>query len=177
MYIKKELFVVGKSFIFAFVGDDGLVKSFETIYETKNQLYGSFDCGIEIRVDGCIDDEYVTFFNVTNEALNDYINSSLYVFSSREKAKELLPKIIQNNLETLKKHADVLLDDYMKTVTKCTTIESYVESIKNGTFELNYHQLKAGGLKWAVGKPPPEEKYPPEGGGFKPKKMENNNKN
>jgi hypothetical protein len=24
-----------------------------------------------------------------------------------------------------------------------------------------------------VGKPPPEEKYPPEGGGFKPKKMEN----
>jgi hypothetical protein len=26
-----------------------------------------------------------------------------------------------------------------------------------------------------VGKPPPEEKYPPEGGGFKPKKMENKN--
>ncbi len=133
---RKETYTLNKSYIFAFVGN-GIVKCFKTKYETSSSdLYGSFDCGIQIRKDGMVDKEYITHFNIIDKRFNEYINCNLYVFSSKEKANELLPKIIKNHLDVLREKSEELMAEYMKTADDCNNIETVFNSIKNNTFAL-----------------------------------------
>jgi len=134
--MKRERYILGDSYIFAFVGD-GVIKCFKTKYTaTKGTLYGSFDCGVEVRLDSNLDTEYINYFNITDKRLNDYINSGLYIFSSKEKMDEILPKIIKANLDSMKERADLLMIEYMKLADDCTSIETAFTLIKKGKLKL-----------------------------------------
>jgi hypothetical protein len=134
--MKGQKYILGQKYIFALVGD-GMVKCFEAIYATKkSNLYGYFDCGIEIRIDSNVDTEYIHFFNVTDSRLNDYINCSLYVFTSKEKMEAILPMVIKTNLTLMKHRADALMSEYMKLADDCTSIENALNSVKKRNFEL-----------------------------------------
>ena len=135
--MKGKKFIIGNTYVFAFVGD-GMVKCIEVRYATaKGKLYGYFDCGIELRLEESVDTEYIHFFNITDSRLNKYINCSLYVFSSLENTQELLPRIIKSNLEEMKSKAEKLMKEYMKLTDDCTTIENSIKSIKKTTFEIS----------------------------------------
>lgn len=126
----------GETYIFAFVGD-GTIKLFEARFARKiSDLYGYFDCGLEVRIDGGLDDGYSNYFNVTDRRLNKYVTCCLYVFSSKEKAGESLPKIINNDLRHLKLKAEEIMADYMKLADDCGLLENSLKLIKKNKVEL-----------------------------------------
>lgn len=134
--MKGKKFILGQTYIFTFIGE-GIVKSFHSTYTKVNsQMYGSFDCGLEVRIDNHIDTNYLLFFNITDSRLNDYIHCSLYVFTSKEKMEEILPAIIQQNLDDMKLHSDVLMQEYMKLVDGFSSMEQALNSFKKQTFKI-----------------------------------------
>jgi hypothetical protein len=135
--MRKHNYIIGNKYIFAFVGD-GKVKCFEAIFDKENgKLYGRFDCGVEIRIDGHIDSEFIHYFNIVNPKLNELINCSLYVFSTVELMRERLPRIIKVNLSAMKSKAECLLKEYMKLADDCSSMDNSLKSIKNTNFELS----------------------------------------
>ena len=133
-------FIVGKSYLFCFISEDGVL-FVETKYKKDlSPMYGKFDCGIELNIrDGIVLSrlQYSRIFNVghgTDAKLRDCINHDLYVFNSKKEAQELLPKIIKERLTSMKEKAATLMAEYMKLADDCTTIENVSKSLKKGTF-------------------------------------------
>lgn len=136
MRTRHTKYIEDKTYILAFVGD-GTIKMFETRFVNRiSEIYGYFDCGLEVRIDGGLDDGCSNFFNVADKRLNKYVNCGLYVFSSKEKAGEFLPKIITNDLKHLKLKAEEIMDDYMKLADDCGLLENSLKLIKKNKIEV-----------------------------------------
>ncbi len=134
--MKKQPYKIGDTYIFALVGD-GAVKCFKGVYTTeKGKYYGYFDCGIDVRIDNIntVDTENIVFFNIADQRLNEYINCNLYIFSSEQKAKEML---VKGNLEEMRVKADALRTEYMKLADDCSSIESALDSLKEKKFKIS----------------------------------------
>lgn len=133
---KKSKYTTNKKYILTFVGD-GIVKSFSSNFiEQRSDLYGKFDCGVELRIDNEPDTIYQSFFNVTEDSMNDYINCELFVFSSEKSMKKMLPNILQTSLDSMKEKSKSLLAEYMKLADDCTATESAIAKVKEGNFEI-----------------------------------------
>lgn len=139
--MSKPTYKKGEKYILAFVGE-GRVQLVESIcLGTDGYSYYQFDCGIETILDSYknIDTQISCFFHTTSNmkiTLNSFFitNSFLFMFSSREKVSELLPNIIQKELENLKEKADKIMSSYMKLADEVTGLETYCENIKNNNF-------------------------------------------
>lgn len=138
--IKNKSYVVGNKYVLVFIGD-GIVKMFESTYIKEMNDLALFDCGIEIRVDKSIDTNWLKFFTIKNNLLTEenfekYMNCALYVFTSKEIAEQIIPELIEHNLEEIKKEADEILSRYTKLADDCDKMENVIKSIKNHTFEI-----------------------------------------
>jgi hypothetical protein len=132
----KNKFIIGQKYIFVFVGD-GFIKSFETTYEKEllSNMYGHFDCGIDVRFAADINTEDIHFFNIVDSRLDCYVNCDLYIFSDKENVKKLLPAIVKSNLMDIKNKSEILLKEYMELADNCTSLENAIKLLKNNNFE------------------------------------------
>lgn len=138
--IKNKSYVVGNKYILVFIGD-GIVKMFESTYIKELNDICVFDCGIEIRADKSVDTNWLKFFTIKNNLLTEenfekYMNCALYVFTSKEIAEQIIPKIIKHTLEEIKTEAEEILSRYTKLADDCDRMENAIKSIKNHTFEI-----------------------------------------
>jgi hypothetical protein len=138
--IKNKSYVLGNKYVLVFIGD-GIVKMFESTYIEELNDHCLFDCGIQIRADKSVDTNWLKFFNMNSNSVSEenfekYMNCALYVFTSKEIAEEIIPKIIKHTLEEIKTEADEILSRYTKLADDCDKMENAIKSIKNHTFEI-----------------------------------------
>ena len=137
----EPIYEKGRTYIFVFVGE-GIMKAIETKFEKMvGEIYGKFDCGIEVRIsriNDSIDSVYYHPFNVTNSKneLYKYMPCALYVFSSKETMKAVLPKIVKTTLDAMVEKANELRDKFVEVTDDISLMENYVSSIEKGKFEI-----------------------------------------
>lgn len=136
----KHTYILGQKYFVAFVGA-GLLECFETRYcADMNSVYGEFSCGVKFKKEFSVNNINGVFFNITDHNhvnVGIYFTSDLYIFSSKEKAEELLPKILKMQLDVNHNRADIIQKEYMKLVDSCNSLENNLKFLKDKDFTFN----------------------------------------